>query len=130
MISDHIKAALANWSGLPMEWGVSDCAMATADIYVSAGLPDPVASFRGRYATKIGAYRKLGRGGLLAAVTALGWPETTEPVDGDLGLMQTPEGPACVIYYMGFWVGRVDGGFAAYGPSTPFMMWSAPCLKQ
>lgn len=130
MITEHIKAAMAQWSGLPMEWGKSDCALATADIYVAAGMPDPAASFRGRYSTRIGAYRKLGRNGLLAAVAALGWPETAKPEEGDLGLMQTPEGPCCVIFYQGFWVGRVDRGYAAYGAGAAFISWRAPCHRQ
>lgn len=131
-ITEETKKALDRWSGLPMEWGKSDCATAIADIYVAANLPDPMSHYRGSYTTRFGAVRLMGRGGLLQHVAALGWArqQPEEAQDGDLGLLDTDDGPACVIFYGGFWVGRIDWGFATHPATAIKSAWRPVCLKQ
>jgi hypothetical protein len=133
-LEEAIRATLEHWNGLPLIWGESDCVLATADVYVLAGYPDPVAGYRGRYTTRRGALRIMGRAdGLPERIERLGWLEVlpSDAQTGDLGVMSTPEGPACIIQYQGFWLGRTDGGYAAYGAATTaFRAWRPPCLKQ
>lgn len=108
------------WTGSRLAWGLSDCALAIADIYRAALDVDPAAAFRGRYRTERGAKRILGPGGLVKAVglacRRLGW-QRIDPKDaspGDLGMILTPQGPACVIRHRLFFVGRIDFGFATH----------------
>jgi hypothetical protein len=126
-IADVIPAAIDCVRGLAITWGFDDCLMWLADIYVEALGRDPAEAYRGRYRTAAGACHVLGCGGVPAALEACGvemdWPEIDpkQASVGDLGMIDTLEGAAGVIFYQGFWVGRVDYGFS---------VWRTPCVTR
>lgn len=91
---------LARTACAPFAWGRHDCCLWLGDWLVARGYPDPVARFRGRYSTGLGATRLLNRrGGLLslvAAQAALARLEATKtPQAGDVGVVrvETADGP-------------------------------------
>lgn len=104
----------------PMQWGVDDCALWCADVLRSALGYDAASSFRGRYRTRIGARRVLGRAGLPNALRQAarrhGWRRVA-PDDarcGDVGLMVMGETVSTMICRAeGWFVGRSEAGFTA-----------------
>lgn len=129
-LATQIDAALARWDGEPMCWGRDDCALSIANLYVPVFGRDPAAEFRGRYRTQSGAKRVLGRGGLprvLASVARrMRWRRipVTEARTGDLGMVSTAEGPACVVRHRDGWVGRVDNGFTLLPGGAALRAWN------
>lgn len=86
----------------PFAWGDCDCCLWVCDWIASVRGVDPMASWRGRYSTKRGAYRRIRRGGgfqptVRAEMAAVGLLETTEPKAGDIGMVQTYQGEALAI---------------------------------
>lgn len=126
----EIDAALARWQASPMRWGRDDCALALAEIYRRALGKDPAAPLRGRYRTERGARRLVGRRGMLGTVALaarrMSWrriaPAAAAP--GDLGLVLTDAGPACVIRGRGHWLNRIDYGFSAHPDQAIARAWS------
>lgn len=114
-IRESVTAAI----GLPMTYGVDDCMLFVANIDLAVTGVDTAAAYRGRYKTKRGAARVMGKRGVAgAALAAAKWfkwsridPQEAKP--GARGLVDTPEGPAAVIFDGTFWVGRKEGGVSA-----------------
>jgi hypothetical protein len=123
-----------------MVWGVDDCMLAVADVVRGLTGRDPARRFRGRYRTRRGAVRVLGRGGTLKAAIgsarALRWrriaPGTAKP--GDVGLaaltVKNARGrtvtafAAMVCRAPGWFVGRNERGFTALPDSRVAFAWS------
>lgn len=130
-----IAAALKRSCASAVVWGRDDCLMWLADIYLEATGVDPAGPWRGRYASRAGALRLLGAGGVRAAVhdaaRRMGWqpvaPDQAEA--GALGLIETEDGPAGVIFDGRIWVGRVDYGFSGWHGALVAEAWSVPCRK-
>lgn len=124
-----VRAAMEGWCHSAMRWGVDDCALAIAAIDIAVTGIDTAAHFRGRYRSERGARRVLGRGGLPKALRAAarrqGWKriDPRKARSGDRALVRTPAGPAVAIFYGGFWVGRIDFGFATRLRGDALMAW-------
>lgn len=107
-------------SSVPMRYGRDDCLLFVANIDRDVIGIDPAAGYRGKYRSKRGAARVLGKGGVegFARMIAAryGWkeidPRAARP--GDRGLVPTVEGPAGVIFSGQYWFGRADVGITAY----------------
>lgn len=90
-----VVAAMSGASERVMEWGKDDCALWCADVINEALGYDPAAHNRGRYTTRRGAARVLGKKGMLGAMRAAArrhkWkrinPAMARP--GDIGLLWT-----------------------------------------
>ena len=132
-----IENAMARVAGRPMAWGRDDCCLWVADIVAEMTGRDPAAAFRG-YATSTGALRRLGIGGLAAALAAVAareaWPEIDPEmaVTGDIGLvgnMMSDFGGAAVIRYEGWWVGREDFGVGFLPTAAVTRAWCLPCRR-
>ena len=129
-LATQIDAALARWDGEPMCWGRDDCALSIANLYVSVFERDPASAFRGRYRSERGARRVLGKRGLPGALARtahrMGWRRipVTEARTGDLGMVLTAEGPACVVRHRDGWVGRVDNGFTLLPGGAALRAWN------
>lgn len=119
----------------PMQWGVDDCALWVADILKEAFGRDFAAKFRGRYQSRRGAMRVLGRGGLLKAVRTAArsrrWkrihPSGAKP--GDVGLAWTlfegkPVLATAVCRAPGWFVARNERGFSAVPADKVAVTWS------
>lgn len=133
-------AAMAEASRNVMRWGTDDCALWCADIVRDALGYDLAAPFRGRYHTRRGAMRVLGRGGLKGLLQRTGrarrWrrinPTLAQP--GDLGLAWTrvalpgrkpTQVLATVICRADKWfVARNEKGFTAVPARDVAMAWS------
>lgn len=85
----------------PYEWGVNDCALFAADAVLAMTGKDPMAEFRGRYDSQIGALRlisDMGKDSLGDAVaTMLDEIEPARLSRGDVGLFDGVEGPFLAI---------------------------------
>lgn len=135
-----VIAAMANAGRDVMEWGKDDCALWCADIVRDALGFDMGAPFRGRYHTRRGAMRVLGRSGLKGLLQrtarARHWkrihPTLAQP--GDLGLAWTrvalpgrapTQVLATVICRADRWfVARNEKGFTAIPARDVAMAWS------
>ncbi|XUM25110.1 DUF6950 family protein (plasmid) [Bradyrhizobium oligotrophicum S58] len=115
------RALLAAMAGRQqMRWGVDDCALWCANIIQEALGYDPAAAWRGRYRSRRGALRVLGRAGLLAAIEGAaavhGWRHIDPGTEakGDIGLMLVDGVPSTVICRApGWFIGRNEGGWTA-----------------
>lgn len=115
----------------PMAWGVDDCALWCANILREALGYDAAASYRGRYKTRRGALRVLGRGGLEAAIeraAALhGWQPVVRGAErtGDIGIIVNEGITSTVICRApGWFVGRNEHGWSAVKAEAVKSMWS------
>lgn len=104
MLQEQIKHAKLK----SFEWGKFDCCLFAADtVYAMTGV-DPVAEFRGRYSTRIGAAKLIkAAGGFEAMITAvLGPPKSILKVSrGDVVL-----GEVSSLEHLGPVLGVCEGG--------------------
>lgn len=119
-----------------MQWGVDDCTFWAADIHRDAFGEDPASAYRGRYSTRRGAMRVLGRGGLKRAMTGaarrLGWrridPHLAQPGDVALVHTLTPDGKPTLATALcrkpGWFVARNERGFDAIPAAKAGRAWS------
>jgi hypothetical protein len=116
---EAIRTALLDWCARPVRYGIDDCCLAAANIYVEVLGVDPAAGWRGRYRTRRGAQRLLGKEGIIGTLATAakeqGWRRIrpAAAMTGDLGIIRTAEGPAVAIRYAGRWHNHVDYGFVA-----------------
>ncbi len=116
-VLDAIDKACAG----PLRWGKDDCALWCASALECVLGYDAAADFRGKYRTRRGAKRKMGKGGLAATLRKIarrhGW-QAIDPLAaqaGDIGLVEVDyrgeRALACVICRArGWFVGRKDYG--------------------
>ena len=109
-LTEHLQAGAAQ----PFVWGAHDCCLWPSDWMKARRGVDPAAPLRGRYGTAFAAYRHIQRlGGFEVMVRALmadaGFAETNTPQPGDVGIIETDQGPALAI--------RTQRGWAANGPT-------------
>ena len=135
IICQHIEAA----EGEPMAYGKSDCAMWAAEILRELHGVDLARGWRKRYGSEAGAQRTLRRYGLLDPIERVtrraGWAsrDVASARPGDLGLMATAKGHACVVCFKVtsnamWWVGRIDGG-VTLTKTAPAYVWGPPCRQ-
>lgn len=113
---EEIAKAIAAWCEDTPRWGISDCAMALANIDRVVLGRDTARGWRGRYRSEKTAMRLMGKGGIVSMAARIAraarWrrlADVSKAQDGDRGVANTPNGFACVIRYRGFWVGRTHG---------------------
>lgn len=128
-----IAIALPLWAQTHAKWGVSDCALATANIDMVVLGEDPAEPYRGRYRSERGAKRVLDKGGLIGAwagaAKRLGWKRIAKDrfataLDGDRAVAKTPAGPTTVIRYKGRWFARADMGNLMVSDAQIVRAWS------
>lgn len=130
-----VIAAMESASASPMEWGRDDCALWVANVIHGALGYDPAASFRGRYSTRRGAMRAMGKKGMLGVARASArrhkWkrvhPQMAQP--GDLALVWTeyrgtPVLASAICRGSGWFVARNDLGFSAIRSDMVAACWS------
>jgi hypothetical protein len=88
-LSDHLTTV----GIVPFEYGVADCCTFACDWVLAIRGVDPMADWRGRYASRVGVTRKImERGGMIECVSAemkaAGLEETIFPQPGDVGLVR------------------------------------------
>jgi hypothetical protein len=93
MVQCRLAAFLAHDASLPNIWGEHDCATRLADWYSAAtGKADPVAGYRGTYASAEECAAKYGKAGVLhltrKVAAECGLERTKEPVAGDIGIIR------------------------------------------
>ncbi len=114
-----------------MRWGKDDCALWCANILHDALGYDGAARFRGRYRTRIGAGRVLGKAGLAGALRAAGrkhgWRLITEGQEmvGDIGIAVLNDMPSTVICRApGWFIGRNESGWTALPAASIRVIWA------
>lgn len=114
----------------PMAWGRDDCALWCANILKAALDYDAAASFRGRYRTRIGARRVLGRQGLAGALRAAArkheWRRIKVGAEqvGDIGILMLGDVPITVICRArGWFVARNEQGWSALPAKHVRVIW-------
>lgn len=104
------------------EWGVSDCSMAAADVFLGLWGVDPMTPHRGIYSDAMGAVRLIRSYGGFASIAAAS-ARMTGLVDGSgmpgeigisvSGAASGPEGRAMLICIEpGAWAGKTELGYA------------------
>jgi len=98
----------------PFVDGAADCVLSVADWIVLKGHPDPAEPYRGRYRTALGRQRLIRRsGGLMALMSdgaaRAGLSETTNPVRGDVGLIEAYGQTVAAICLGERWAIKGDG---------------------
>lgn len=111
LLADHIR----DGAGKPFSWGEADCCLFACDWVLARRGVDPMATWRGTYATRLGVYRRINKsGGFLAAVTlemeAAGLMRTNDPQPGDVGVVQGPQGPVLAIRTPTGWACKAERG--------------------
>ena len=123
-LADYLRAGAAR----PFAWDLCDCcSWACGWVLLSRGV-DPSAQWRGRYRTARGAVLHLRRGGGLlalasAAMAAAGLAETEQPMPGDIGVVDTVNGPALALWAGRRWACKSEGGIVI-ADFTPLRCWS------
>lgn len=120
LVVDRINQAIDQACASEMVWGRDDCALWCASILAPVLGVDLMEQWRGKYKSKTGAYRIMGRGGVnhcikkLAVERNWAWVPASRAEVGDLGIALLPVGAAVVICRApGWFVGRASRGFAA-----------------
>ncbi len=120
----------------PMEWGIDDCSLWCANAIREALGYDPAKKFRGKYRTRRGATRLLGRGWLKDAARAIvrrhKWKRINSAFaqPGDIGLTWAlaPNGKPALATVMcrsrGWFVGRNENGYTAIPARDVPITWS------
>lgn len=115
----------------PMQWGRDDCALWCANILQAALGYDGAARFRGRYRSRSGAKRVLGKAGLGAALKAAArkhhWRriEIGQEQVGDIGILMLMETPVTVICRApGWFVARNEAGWSAMPSKLVRIIWA------
>jgi hypothetical protein len=127
-MADLLSTFLRQGGAHPFVWGELDCCLWPSDwVRLRRGI-DPAASLRGRYRTALGARRHIARAGGWEALTRrlaeqAGLSETDTPNAGDIGLVESEQGPMLAI--------RTATGWACKGlrsivvaPFKPIVAWS------
>jgi hypothetical protein len=124
-----LLAAMA--SAGAVQWGKDDCALWCANILQAALGYDAAKAFRGRYRTRIGAGRVLGRPGLAGALRAAarrhGWRRIKAGQEqvGDIGIFVILGVPTTVICRApGWFVGRSEAGWTALPAAVVRISWA------
>lgn len=115
----------------PMQWGRDDCALWAVEPLRRALDVDAAEDLRGRYRTRKGAQRVLGKGGLASAMRAAArrhcWIRIAagEARPGDLGLVAIDGGFAMAVCRApGWFVARNESGFTAVRSGTVRFSWA------
>lgn len=134
-----IAVAMERASSKRMQYGVDDCALWVADIQAPILDYDPAARVRGRYKTRRGAARIIGRDGLLGQLKQIArrhkWtriaPTLAQP--GDTGLAwttveangkQVATLATVICRAPGWFFGRNEGGWTALRADKVSVAWS------
>lgn len=114
-IARAIESAIDRDAAEAAVWGRDDCALWVANI-LRAGMPgDPGRDFRRKYRSRSGAYRVIGKRGIVGIVREQArrfrWRRIAEPAKaeiGDIGVLKNPDGTqtVCLKYRGRFWVAR------------------------
>jgi len=128
-----LLAAMARAATTEMVWGRDDCALWVAGVLRQALGYDPARRWRGRYWSRGGARRLLGKGGMEDALAEAagrhGWREI-DPADarvGDVALAranQMARPVTMVCRAPGWFVGRDSVGFAAVRTAKIIKAWA------
>lgn len=126
------RALLASMASAgAMEWGADDCALWCANILRDALGYDGAGAFRGRYRTRIGAGRVLGRPGIAGALRTAarrhGWHRIKIGAEqvGDIGIAVLAGVPSTVICRApGWFIGRNAAGWTALPANLVRLVWA------
>jgi len=84
-----LDETLSLWRSTPFLYGQSDCMLSVGDYLASRGAVDVTSLFKGRYDTEDGAIVQMAAyGGACGLVDMTGVERTTEPVRGDVVVIQ------------------------------------------
>lgn len=127
----HLRKAMREVAGKPMQWGVDDCALFHANVQFAVTGFDPCAEFRGRYKTRRGAHRVLGHGGLPAAMRRFARKHRWKAINpsaarvGDIGLIPVGNATAFVrCLHRGEWIGRNVAGWSMVATKSVRLAWA------
>ena len=124
---DRMRAYLESFTGVPVEWGKSDCCMFMAGWLSLNGarlvLPE--------YASERDGLRLI-RAGLVEVLDGVaarsGIDRTDDPQFGDVGVVETATGPKGAIWLHGGYVAlRTDDSYLWLQPVKVLASWKNPC---
>lgn len=123
-LSEYLREGAAT----PFVWGSSDCCLFVCSWVLAQRGVDPMATWRGRYHTRTGAYRRIKKGGGMVATVsaemkAAGLAETNSPQPGDVGLIPMGTELALAIRTPIGWACKSPRGVAVMR-TTPVKAWA------
>ncbi len=114
----RLHKVIADTEGKPFQYGVNDCALFGASIVNACLGFDPAETYRGRYKTKIGGIRAIRKSGYQDQIDYVEKTFSQTPIlfsrEGDLGLVETEEGPAIVALLGSFAAGVSKTGLIRF----------------
>ena len=121
-----------------MAYGDDDCSLWPCDIILADCNIDLAKPLRGKYKTKLGAYRALKKfagGGLVEAAIKLAMINALKRVEfpwtGDLvGIVAGDQGPTLALFWQGKWLGRTQQGYRVMPANFGVMAWEVPKCRR
>lgn len=107
-------------------FGAHDCSMWACDVVLAITGRDPAVDLRGSYQDEAGAEAVMAAGGGLAAMAAARFGDEIHPAmaaTGDIGLIETPRGPALVVCNGPAWLAAAPFGLAVVPTREVLRAW-------
>jgi hypothetical protein len=135
-LESAVLAGMDAAAASPMQWGTDDCALWCANILREPLGYDAAARWRGRYSSRRGAVRALGRSGLVKAIKDTARLRKWKRIDprqaqaGDVGMawVNGPDGKPVLATVIcrtrGWFVGRSENGWTALKAELVAVAWS------
>jgi hypothetical protein len=113
------------------QMGFDGCVVFQANVHLAVTGIDPIARWRGRYSTRRGMQRIMGRAGvpgcMRQAARSMKW-KSIKPAAaciGDVGIVATETGPAVVRkLHRNEWIGRNNGGWTVVPTKDVRLAWA------
>lgn len=110
---ERLIEAIGTHAGLPFEWGISDCFLLPMDCVLAMTDTDPWWEERG-YTSAAGAAKRLRRHGFASVADAFAAKFEEIPPTlagrGDIGVIETPDGLAGVVFMDTGAIGKAEAG--------------------
>lgn len=110
---ERLMETIQRHAALPFGWGASDCFLLPMDCVEAMTGVDPWANERG-YSTEAGAAKRLRKHGFETVADA--FAATFEEISpalaqrGDIGIVDSPRGPAGVVFFDAGAIGKAETG--------------------
>jgi hypothetical protein len=127
----NLQAVIAERESMPFAWGKNDCGLFAADAVLAMTGNDPAADLRGTYSSEEQANALISDGMVSVADKRFGARIRTNLAQvGDIGLVDTPSGPALAVWGGSQWLAPSrDGGLGRLPFDAAHLAWRGECRQ-